>query len=286
MLGNPQSLVSAEWLKTHLAAPDIRVLDASFHLPNAGRDARAEYEERHIPGAVFFDIDVFSDETSSLPHMAPPLEKFVSRVRALGVGDGHRVVFYDTVGIYSAARAWWLFRYFGHSEVAVLNGGLPAWLRAGGDVDDLAPTPRDRHFTPKLQSMLFRDVTDVSAALKLGEAQVVDARSAERFAGRAPEPRAGLRSGHIPGSVSLPFTALLTSEGEMSPPSRLRAAFETAGVDLTRPVITSCGSGVTAAVINLALAQIGHGQNSLYDGSWAEWGSSAVLPIAAAEDAG
>ncbi len=275
-----QNLVTADWLKTHLAAPDLRVADASWHLPTAGRDARAEYEAKHIPGAVFFDIDDVADERSSLPHMAPPVEKFVSRVRKLGLGDGHRIVVYDSAGLFSAARVWWLFRYFGHPDVAVLNGGLPAWEAAGGAVEDLAPTPRERHFTPRVQSMLMKDVTDVSAAQKLSSAQIVDARPASRFRGEAEEPRPGVRPGHIPGAINLPYTALLNDRGEMLDAAGLRAAFEAAGVDLSKPIVTSCGSGVTAAIINLALAELGVDDHSLYDGSWAEWGASEVLPAA------
>lgn len=273
------TLVSAEWLMDHLAAPDVRVLDASVHLPTTGRNARAEYDQAHIPGAAFFDIDDISDDRSSLPHMLPPMEKFVSRIRKLGVGDGHRIVIYDTAGIYSAARAWWMFRLFGHQDVAVLDGGLPRWQALGGPIEDMPPTPRDRHFTPRVNAMLVRDVTQVSEALKLGAAQVVDARSAGRFRGEEPEPRAGLRSGHIPGSLNVPFPELLESDGRMKAPEDLKAVLEAAGVDLARPVITSCGSGVTAAVINLALERIGHRDHALYDGSWSEWGASPMLAV-------
>lgn len=276
---DPQILVSAAWLKDHLAAPDVRVLDASWHLPTSDRNARAEYEAGHIPGAAFFDIDDICDERSSLPHMAPPMEKFVSRVRKLGVGDGHRIVVYDAIGIYSAPRVWHLFRYFGHQEVAVLDGGLPAWVAAGGALEDLPPTPRDRHFTPRIQSMLLCDVTEVSQALKLGETQVVDVRSAARFKGEAEEPRPGLRKGHMPGAINLPFGRLLQEDGRMKSPEALRAVFAEAGVDLTRPVITSCGSGVNSAILNLALARVGHKHNRLYDGSWAEWGASPMLAV-------
>lgn len=273
------TLVSAEWLMDHLASPDVRVLDGSVHLPTTGRNARAEYEEAHIPGAAFFDIDDISDDRSSLPHMLPPMEKFVARIRKLGVGDGHRIIVYDTAGIYSAARVWWTFRLFGHKDIAVLDGGLPRWRALGGPIEDMPPAPRDRHFTPRVDSRLARDVTEVSQAIKLGAEQILDARSAGRFAGTAPEPRAGLRSGHIPGSLNVPFTTLLEDDGRMKAPEALRAVFEEAGVDLSKPIITSCGSGVTAAVINLALERIGHRDHSLYDGSWSEWGASSMLPI-------
>ncbi|MEL6978025.1 MAG: 3-mercaptopyruvate sulfurtransferase [Pseudomonadota bacterium] len=274
-----QTLVSAAWLKDHLSAPDLKVLDATWRLPPTDRDARAEFEERHIPGAAFFDLEGVADERSGLPHTVPPLEKFVSRVRKLGVGDGHRIVIYDAIGMFSAPRAWWMFRYFGHAEVAVLDGGLPAWIEAGGPLEDLPTPPRDRHFTPRVNSMLLSDVTNVSEALKLGAAQVVDARSAARFAGTEPEPRPGMRAGHMPGALNVPYGALLTEDGRMKPVEALRAAFEAAGVDLSRPVITSCGSGVTAAVATLALERLGVRAHSLYDGSWAEWGASEMLPV-------
>ncbi len=269
---DPATLVSTEWLAAHLQDPDLRILDGSWYLPAMNRDARAEYEAGHIPGARFFDIDEISDHRSELPHMAPPPEKFISRMRAMGVGDGHRIVVYDGIGIFSAARVWWLFRLMGKTEVAVLDGGFAKWQAEGREVEDIAPVLRDRHITVQRQAHLVKDVTQVAAAAKLGDWQIVDARAPERFAGTAPEPRAGLRAGHIPNSLNLPFAELLTAEGTMKPPEQLRAAFESAGVDLDRPVITSCGSGVTAAVINLALERLGHPRHALYDGSWSEWG--------------
>ena len=276
---DPQLIVSTDWLARHLDAPDVRVLDGSWHMPATGRDARAEYAEAHIPGAQFFDIDEIADTRSPLPHMAPPPEKFVSRVRAMGVGDGHRVVVYDQAGISAAARVWWTFRLMGHADVAVLDGGLPKWLAEGRPTEDLEPPRRDRHFTARRDASLVRDVTQVAAAIKLGQEQIVDARSAERFAGEAPEPREGLRSGHMPGARNVPFTRLLNADGTMKAPDELEAEFRAAGVDPDRPVITTCGSGVTACVLALALERIGRRRWAVYDGSWTEWGAYPDLAV-------
>jgi thiosulfate/3-mercaptopyruvate sulfurtransferase len=269
---DPRTLVSTDWLGKHLRDPDLRVLDASWYLPAAGRDARAEYAAAHVPGARFFDIDEISDQRSSLPHMAPPPEKFISRMRAMGVGDGHQVVIYDGAGIFSAARVWWTFRLMGKMDVAVLDGGFPKWQAEGREIEDMPPIVRDRHMTISRQNHLVRDVTQVAHAAKLGEAEILDARAAARFRGEAPEPRPGLRSGHIPGSKNLPFGEVLHPDGTMKSPAELRRVFEAVGVDLAKPAITTCGSGVTAAVLSLALERIGHRNHALYDGSWAEWG--------------
>ncbi|WP_375257612.1 3-mercaptopyruvate sulfurtransferase [Citreimonas sp.] len=277
---DPRTLVSTAWLARHLRDPDLRVLDASWYLPDAGRNAQAEYEAAHIPGARFVDIDDVSDARSDLPHMAPPIEKFMSRMRRIGVGDGHQVVVYDGAGLFSAARLWWLFKLMGHDDVAVLDGGLPKWQAEGREVEDMEPIIRDRHMTVRRQAHLVRDVTQVSAASKLRDAEIVDARAPERFRGEAPEPRAGLRAGHIPGSKNVPFKALLKDDGTMKDEAGLRAAFEDAGVDLGKPVITTCGSGVTAAILSLALERLGKTDHSLYDGSWSEWGQFPTLPVA------
>lgn len=280
MADDPRILVSTNWLAAHLSDPDLRIIDASWYLPDAGRDPKAEYDAAHIPGARFVPLDEISDARSELPHTAPPVEKFMSRMRGWGIGDGHQVVVYDGAGLFSAARVWWLFKLMGKADVAVLDGGLPKWQAEGHPTEDLPPMTRDRHITVSRQAHLIKDVTQVAQASKLGTHQILDARGPARFRGDAPEPRAGLRAGHIPGSINVPYTSLLSEDGTMLPVASLRLAFEDAGVDLKKPIITSCGSGVTAAIINLALARLGHDANALYDGSWAEWGMYPDLKIA------
>ncbi|MGV6848783.1 MAG: 3-mercaptopyruvate sulfurtransferase [Marinibacterium sp.] len=280
MQDDPKTLVSTDWLADHLDDPDLRILDGSFYLPQEGRDARAEYDAGHIPGARFFDIDEIADLRSDLPHMVPPVEKFMSRMRAMGVGDGHQVVVYDGAGIVSAPRVWWLFRLMGQTNVAVLDGGFPKWRAEGRPVEDMPPVVRDRHMTVRVQNRLVRDVTQVAAASKLGDHAILDARAPGRFRGEDPEPREGLRGGHIPGSFNVPFTGLVNEDGTLKDEAALRAAFAASGADLSKPVITSCGSGVTACVLALALERIGKLDYSVYDGSWAEWGMSPTLPVA------
>jgi len=277
---DPKTLVSTEWLAAHLPDPDLRILDASWYLPTSDRDPVAEYDAAHIPGARFFHIDEISDQRSDLPHMAPPVEKFISRMRAMGVGDGHQVVVYDGAGLFSAARVWWTFRLMGKTDIAVLDGGLPKWLAEGRPTEDLPPMVRDRHITVQRQAHLIKDVTQVAAASKLADYEILDARSPGRFAGTEPEPRPGLRGGHIPGSKNLHYQTLLNADGTMKEPDALRAAFEAAGIDLKKPAITSCGTGVTAAILNLALEVLGHRNHALYDGSWTEWGMFKDLPVA------
>ncbi len=280
---DPKTLVSTEWLAAHLKNPDLRVLDATWFMPDVEADAVAAYNEVHIPGARFFDIDEISDHRSELPHMVPPVEKFMSRMRAMGVGDGHQVVVYDQQGVRSAPRVWWLFKLMGQSNIAVLDGGLPKWVSEGRPTEDVPPVIRDRHMTVRLQNHLVKDVTQVSAASKLADYEIIDARSAGRFAGTEAEPREGLRSGHIPSSKSVPFTELLAEDGTMLAPDALRAVFEGAGVDLAKPAITTCGSGITAAILSLALERIGKTDHAVYDGSWTEWGAFATLPVATGE---
>jgi len=279
MSDDPKTLVSTDWLAQHINDPDLRILDASWYLPDMKRDGAAEYARGHIPGARFFDIDEISDSRSALPHMAPPVEKFMSRLRAMGVGDGHQVVVYDGAGMFSAARVWWLFRLMGKTDIAVLDGGYPKWLAEGRATEDLPPVLKERHMTVQRQAHLVRDVTQVAAATKLGDHTILDARGPARFKGSEPEPRAGLRAGRIPGSTNIYYKSLLNEDGTMKSVSELKTLFQASGADLGKPVITSCGSGVTAAIVSLALERIGHRNHSLYDGSWAEWGQFDQLPI-------
>ncbi len=277
---DPKTLVSTQWLAAHLKDPDLRVLDASWYLPGSKRDPFAEYQAAHIPGARFFDLDDVSDHRSDLPHMVPSVEKFMSRMRAIGVGDGHQIVVYDGSGLFSAPRVWWLFKLMGQMDIAVLDGGFPKWQAEGHPVEDLPPILRDRHMMVRRQNHMVKDVTQVSAASKLGESEIVDARSPGRFYGTDPEPRPGLRAGHIPGSKNVFYKDLLKADDTMKSPDEMRQVFVEAGVDLDKPVITSCGSGVTAAILSLGLTRMGKTDHSLYDGSWTEWGMFPTLPIA------
>jgi thiosulfate/3-mercaptopyruvate sulfurtransferase len=279
---NSSSLVSTEWLAEHANAPDVRIVDASWHMPATNRDPRAEYDAEHIPNAVFFDIDEIADTDNPLPHMVPSPEKFSSRMRKLGLGDGNRIIVYDTIGNVSAARAWWLLRLFGHQDVAILDGGLPKWKAEGRPVDDMPVKPAERHFTSRINSFLLREKDQVARNIEQGREQVLDARSAGRFNGSEPEPREGLRGGHIPGSTNLPFTRLLNDgDGTFRPAAELSATFEGVGVDLKKPVITSCGSGITACVLAFGLHLLGHQRVAVYDGSWTEWALDETLPVEA-----
>jgi thiosulfate/3-mercaptopyruvate sulfurtransferase len=273
------SLVSTEWLAEHLDAPDVKVADATWFLPTMKRDARQEYAAAHIPGAVFFDIDDIADEASPLPHMLPDAVKFSSRMRRLGLGDGTRVVLYDHNKYSASARAWWMLRLFGHPEVFVLDGGLAKWRAEGRPVTDEPVTPKEAHFTPRQNNLLVRDLEQMRANLLSRREQVLDARSRGRFAATEPEPRAGLRGGHIPGSLSLPHLELLGGDGTLLPEPELRRRFAAAGVDLTRPIVTTCGSGVTASTVALALDELGRDDVAVYDGSWSEWGGRSDTPV-------
>lgn len=277
---DPKTLVSTNWLNANLKDPDLRILDASWYLPTEARDPKADYAQAHIPGARFFDIDEISDQRSSLPHMVPPVEKFLSRIREMGVGDGHQIVVYDGAGLFSAARVWWLFKMMGHDDIAVLDGGLPKWQAEGRPVTQDAPTIRDRHMFARPRPDMVKDVTQVSHASKLMDFAIVDARAADRFRGEAPEPRPGMRAGHIPNARNVPFATLLNADKTMKAPAELKQIFEDAGVDLGKPAITTCGSGVTAAILCLAMERFGKTDHALYDGSWTEWGAFPTVPIA------
>ena len=275
-----EALVDTAWLAARLNAPDIRVVDGSWHLPNAGRNGKAEYAEYHIPGAVYFDIDDIADGDSGLPHTVPSPEKFSSRVRKLGLGDGSRIVVYDSGNWMAAARVWWMFRLFGHDNRSVLDGGLAKCRAEGREIKDVPVLPKERHFTARMNTLMLRDIEQVMANLKTPSEQIVDVRSAGRFTGTDAEPRAGLRSGHIPGSLNLPFSVLFDGENhEMLKPDALQAVLIEAGVDFAKPVVTTCGSGVTACVATLALHLLGHRDLAVYDGSWSEWGSRDDTPI-------
>jgi thiosulfate/3-mercaptopyruvate sulfurtransferase len=277
---DPKTLVSTGWLADHLKDPDLRILDASWYLPDMARDALAEYHNAHIPGARYFDIDEVSDHRSELPHMVPPVEKFMSRMRKLGVGDGHQIVVYDGAGLFSAARVWWLFRLMGKTDIAVLDGGFPKWQAEGRAIEDLPPIVRDRHMTVTRQNQMVKDVTQVASASKLGDYVIVDARAPERFRGDAPEPREGLRSGHIPNARNVFYRDLLAPDGTLKSNVAMAEVFRKAGVDLSKPAILSCGSGVTASVLALAMERMGKFDHAIYDGSWSEWGTFHDLPIA------
>jgi thiosulfate/3-mercaptopyruvate sulfurtransferase len=275
-----QTLVTTEWLATQLGADDVTVFDASWYMPADKRDPAAEFRLAHIPGALFFDIDAIADTDSTLPHMVPTAAKFERMLGALGVSSNRRLVFYDQKGVFSAPRAWWLLRLFGHMQCAVLDGGLPKWQREGRPLESGAPSaPAPADYRAKLNARYLRGLGDVLANIQSQREQLLDARSADRFHARVAEPRVGLRAGHVPGSRSLPFGELLNGDGTLLPPQQLRECFQARGVDEHTAVVTSCGSGLTAAVLNLGLEVAGWPIGALYDGSWSEWGARTETPV-------
>lgn len=272
-------LVPTAWLAEHLNESDLKVIDGSWYLPAENRDPRAEFAEAHIPGAVYFDIDTIADTSSPLPHMFPDAAVFAAAVGALGISNADRVVCYDGGTMSAAGRVWWMFRAFGHDEVAVLDGGSRKWRREGRPMTDAPTEISPASFTARFEPALVRSAAEVLDVISRGDEQILDARSAGRFAGTEAEPRAGLRSGHMPGAQNLPYTDLLADDGTMRTPEELAGLFRQSGVNLERPVIASCGSGVSATVLLLGLRLLGHRAGSLYDGSWAEWGSRQDTPV-------
>jgi thiosulfate/3-mercaptopyruvate sulfurtransferase len=272
-------LVTTEWLAAELGKSDLRVIDATFFLPDAGRNAKAEFEAAHIPGAVFIDLDELSDTSSTLPNMLPSPEKFASRMQALGLGDGSRIVVYDNSPLHTSARMWWMLDVFGAHDVAILDGGFAKWQAEGRAIESGKPVIRHRHFTVFHEPQLVRDMAQMTENLKTRAEQVVDARGAGRFAGTDPEPRAGIRPGHIPGSRNLPMTNLFNADGTWKQGDALRGEFDAVGVDLAKRTVATCGSGITAAAIAFGAALLGAPKVAIYDGSWSEWGASPTAPV-------
>ncbi|MEE8333231.1 MAG: 3-mercaptopyruvate sulfurtransferase [Alphaproteobacteria bacterium] len=276
----PTPLVTTDWLADHLDNPTLRIADASWYLPQMGRDGHAEYDAGHIPGAVYWDIDAIADTNTGLPHTVPTSDTFAHHMAALGISNDTAIVVYDGIGLFSAARPWWLLRHFGHDRVAVLDGGLPKWKAEGRTLNSDIPAPAAARFTPRPRPALFRDLAAMKANIDGNAEQVLDARAVGRFKGAEPEPRPGTRAGHIPGSRNLPFGELLDDTAKtMLPPGALRELYEAAGIDLAAPITTTCGSGVTACALALGLARLGRDDVAIYDGSWSEWGTRDDTPV-------
>jgi thiosulfate/3-mercaptopyruvate sulfurtransferase len=273
------NLVSTAWLAENLSARNVTIIDASWHLPTAKRDAKAEFAAKHIPGARFYDLDAGADPTTTLPHMLPSAGKFAGDMAALGVSNQTHVIVYDSIGLFSAARLWWMLRSFGHDKVSVLDGGLKKWEADGRVVSSVVAGSTSVSFEAQLDATKIQNLSGVAKALSSGSAQIADARSGPRFRGEEPEPRPGVRPGHMPGALNVHYASLLNADGTLKSKPELRAAFETAGINLAKPIITSCGSGVTAAILILALEELGHRDHALYDGSWAEWGASGEVVV-------
>lgn len=277
---NENALVDTAWVAAHLDDPQVRIVDGTWHLPPTGRNGRVEYDEAHIPGAVYFDIDAISDPENPLPHMMPSPEAFAAAVGAMGIANDHRVIVYDADGLFSAPRVWWMFRAFGHDNVAVMTGGFSAWKNEGRPVSAETPSPTAATFNARFNPNMVRSKAQISANIDSGAELVLDARAANRFAGNEPEFRPGVTPGHIPGSGNLPYSEIVDAEaGAFASSDDLRNAFDAQGATGVQPVVTTCGSGITACILGLAMHLIGRDDWAIYDGSWTEWGGSDDTPI-------